>query len=362
MSASVNERFLISPLLAFFVIHAIQWGIGYFSFQRALVQAVGQDAWIVVLVAGISFHIVIWMLYQILQAHQSDIVHIHRTLFGKWIGGLLSLGLILYFVLLATVVLRSFIETIQVWVFPQMQTWVLGLVLLLLAYYVISGGFRVIVGICVFSLVQYLMLPTYGFLASYLHFTNLTPVLEHSLTDLLQATGQMTFSYLGVEVLLLCYPFIKKPDSSQKWVHAANFATTLFYLSLVIFSLAFYSRDQLANEVWPTLTMFKFVQLPFFERFEFVGVSSNLIRVMPIMCLAVWAASRATKRLVAVKQSTVLPLFLLLIFALICLLSDRQDIHESLSFVSMIGLYLVYVYIPVLYILHMFRKKARTQV
>lgn len=87
MSASVNERFTISPLLAFFVFHAIQWGIGYFSFQRVLVEAVGQDAWIVVLMAGISFHIVIWMLYQILNAHQSDIVHIHRKLFGKWLGG-----------------------------------------------------------------------------------------------------------------------------------------------------------------------------------------------------------------------------------------------------------------------------------
>lgn len=174
---------------------------------------------------------------------------------------MLSVFLIIYFVLLGTMVLRSFIETIQVWIFPQMQTWVLGLVLLLLAHYVVSGGFRVIVGICVFSLVQYMLLPTYGFLASYLHFSNLTPVFEHSFTDLIKATGQITFSYLGVEILLICYPFIKNPNESQKWVQAANFVTTLFYLSIIIFSLAFYSRDQLSNEVWPTLTMFKFVSL-----------------------------------------------------------------------------------------------------
>lgn len=259
-------------------------------------------------------------------------------------------------------VLRSFIETIQVWIFPQMQTWVLGLVLLLLAHYVVSGGFRVIVGICVFSLVQYMLLPTYGFLASYLHFSNLTPVFEHSFTDLIKATGQITFSYLGVEILLICYPFIKNPNESQKWVQAANFVTTLFYLSIIIFSLAFYSRDQLSNEVWPTLTMFKFVSLPFFERFEFVGVSSNLIRVMPILCLTLWAASRATKLLFAVKQSNVLPLFLLMIFTLICLLPDRQSILKGFSYVSTIGLYLVYVYIPVMYILHIFRKKARTHI
>ncbi|GIQ66770.1 hypothetical protein PACILC2_53380 [Paenibacillus cisolokensis] len=262
----------------------------------------------------------------------------------------------------AGIILRSFIETIQVWIFPQLQTWLLGFVLLVLAYYIVLGGFRVIVGICLLSCVHYILLPTYGFLTNYLHFSNLTPILEHSITDLFKASKQMSFSFLGVEILLICYPFIKKPKQSQKWVHAASFTLTLFYLSLVIFSLAFYSRGQLLNEEWPTLTLFKFIRLPFIERFEFVGVSFNLFRVLPILCLAIWAASRATKILFAVRQSKVVPLFLLMVFIMICLLPNRQSIDAGISFMSTIGCYLVYAYIPFLFVLHLFRKKERNPI
>lgn len=361
MSSIVNEQFLISPFLAFFLIHAMQLGFGYLSFSRELVQDVGQDAWIVVLVAGISFHIVIWMMYQILHTHQTDIVHIHRRLFGKWMGGMLSVFFIIFLVLLGSIVLRSYIEHIQVWMFPALQTWVLGLVFLLLAYYVVSGGFQVIVGICLFSLVHYILISKYAFLVGYLHFSNLTPVLEHSITDLIKSTRQMTYSYLGVVILLICYPFIKNPNQSQKWVHFSNIVTTLLYLSIIVFSLAFYSPEQLSKEVWPTLTMYKFVKLPYFERIEFIAISFNLLRVLPILSLALWAASRTTKILFEVKQRTVLPFFLLMIFIMICLLPNRQSIDAGVSFVSTIGLYFVYAYIPILYILHIFRKKTRTQ-
>ncbi len=364
MPSTVNERFLISPFLVFFVLHAMQWGLGFLSFQREIAQWTGQDAWIVVVLTGISFHIVIWMMYQIFRTYrtQTDIVHIHRDLFGKWIGGLLSVCFILYLVMFACVILRSFIELIQVWIFPQMQTWLLGLVLLLLAYYVVSGGFRVIVGVCLVSIVHYVLLPTYAFLWDYLHWSNLTPMLEHSVTDFIQAARQMSFSYLGVEILLVCYPFIKKPEQSQKWAHAANFGLTLFYLSLIIFSLIFYSLGQLLNEEWPTLSLFKYVRLPFIERFEFIGVSFNLFRVLPILCLALWAASRAAKILFAVKQSKVVPLVILLVLIVICLFPNRQSIKAGSSFMSAIGFYLVYAYIPFLYVLHIFKKKARNPI
>ncbi|GAB2674394.1 GerAB/ArcD/ProY family transporter [Paenibacillus thermoaerophilus] len=364
MSSNVNERFQISPFLILFVIHAMQWGVGYLSFQREVAQFAGQDAWIAVILTGISFHIVIWMMYRIFRTYrnQTDLVHIHRNLFGKWIGGLLTVCFIVYLVMYASMILRSFIETIQVWIFPQLQTWVLGLVLLLLAYYVVLGGFRVIVGICLVSFVHYIFLPTYFFLGEYFHFSNLTPILEHSMTDLLQASKQMSFSYLGVEILLICYPFIKNPKQSHKWAHAANAVLTLFYLSLIVFSLAFYSLGQLMNEEWPTLTLFKFVQLPFVERFEFVGVSFNLFRVLPILCLALWAASRTGKLLFSVKQSKVVPFCLLAVFTVVCLLPNRQSINAGLSFMLTIGFYLVYAYIPLLFVLHLFRKKERNPI
>jgi spore germination protein (amino acid permease) len=358
MSVHINERFLVSPFLAFFIIHSIQFGLGYLSFQRGLVQIVGQDAWVAVLITGISFHIVIWMMYQILDTHQGDLVYIHRKLLGKWMGGLLSIFFIAYLLLLGSTVLRTFIELVQVWVFPELKTWVLGLVLLVLAYYIVLGGFRVIVGVCFFSLLNYILFSTYALFTKDFHFSNLTPILQHSIMDIVKSTKHMAYSYLGVEILLICYPFIKTPSKSKKWVYFANIATTILYLITVILTLAFCTQKQIIKEFWPTLAFFRNVQLPTFERFEFIGISFQLLRVFPILSLSLWAASRATKLLFTVKQYAVIPVFLLVIFIIICLMPDHRSINAVSSFVSTAGLYLVYIYIPFLYILHILRKEV----
>lgn len=53
MKQAIQERFLISPFLVFFVIHATQVGVGALNFQRPLMKEAGQDAWMAVLMAGL---------------------------------------------------------------------------------------------------------------------------------------------------------------------------------------------------------------------------------------------------------------------------------------------------------------------
>jgi hypothetical protein len=53
----------------------------------------------------------------------NDIIYIHQFCFGKWIGGLLNVFIIIYFLVVALIVLRVYIEVVQVWMFPLMKTW-----------------------------------------------------------------------------------------------------------------------------------------------------------------------------------------------------------------------------------------------
>lgn len=153
MKQAIQERFLISPFLVFFVIHATQVGVGALNFQRPLMKEAGQDAWMAVLMAGLSAHVLIWLMYRLLSHLPSggDLVSLHEQYFGRWIGGVLSLGLLFYYALAAFMVLQSYIEVIKVWVFPLMGAWQFSLMFLLMTYYVVSGGFRVVVGLCVWG-------------------------------------------------------------------------------------------------------------------------------------------------------------------------------------------------------------------
>lgn len=362
MKSTEHQRLIISPYLVFVLILSMQFGPEYLSMSTKPILIAGQDTWISVVLCGICFHIVIWMMYRILNHNEMDLIHIHQRFFGKWVGGGVNLVFILYFLINASFQLRFFIEIIQVWLFPDLKTWSLAFVILLLVYYIVAGGFRVIVGICMFSLIRIVTLLAMFFPAAMFHYNNLTPVFDHSLNDIIQATGEMTFPFLGVEILLFCYTFIKAPEKSQKWAYIANLTTTVFYILIIFFSLLLFKPEQLSNEIWPQLTKYKFIHFPFIERFEYVGAASQILWVIPIICLSLWTSSRICKLLFRVKQLSALPVLLIVVFIAVSLIPGRSHTEGVQALLTKIGFYIVYAYIPFVFIFDFVRMKVRRAV
>ncbi|MFC0296003.1 GerAB/ArcD/ProY family transporter [Geobacillus jurassicus] len=354
MKQAIPERFLISPFLAFFVIHAAQIGVGALSFQRPLMKEAGQDAWIVVLLAGLAAHGLVWLMYRLFSYSPSggDIVSLHEQYFGRWIGGVLSLGLLFYYALVALTVLQSYIEIIKVWVFPLMGAWQFSLVFLLLTYYAVLGGFRVVAGLCVWGVVIPLLtiFPMVFFPLEYAQYRNLFPVFDHSFGQLVKASKEMTLQYLGFEMLLMYYPFLKNAPSSQKWAHAANAFTTFIYLVVMLISIVFYNKEQIQHITWPTLTLAKIPEVPFIERMEYIVISIYVLVVFPIITISVWAAMRVVKQLFAVQQRRSLPVLLAVLFVGTLFVQEKTDIDRLMKWTAEAGFYLAAVYIPLLYV------------
>ncbi|SDW06687.1 GerAB/ArcD/ProY family transporter [Paenibacillus sp. CF384] len=359
MTAMEQARLTVSPYLVFPLVHSMQFGSEYLDMSIKPIQFAGNDTWISVLICGLFFHIIIWMIYGILNGNKTDLLQIHQRFFGKFVGRGLNMIFIVYFLLHASLLIRLFIEIVQVWLFPELATWLLALVLLLLVYYIVSGGFRVIVGICFLSLLRHLLILAMLFTAGYFHFNNLSPVMDHSLNELLLATKELTFPYVGVEMLFFVYTFIKTPEKSHKWAQLANLITTLSYLVVVLFSLLLFKFEQLSNQLWPQLTKYKFVKFPFIERFEFVGASAQIFWVIPIICLCLWASSRAVKVMFSVKQRTVLPICLVVVFAAVSMIAGRNQVEALQALLAQIGFYMIFAYIPFMYLVDMVRVKVK---
>jgi len=359
MKSTEQPRFTISPFLVFVFIQAMQFGSEYLSMSTKPIQWAGQDTWISVLLCGGCFHIAIWMIYRILNHNGMDLPGIHHQFFGRWAGGVLNFIFIVYFLLIASYELRFFIEIIQVWLFPELTTWPLALVMLLLVYYIVAGGFRVIVGICLFSLIRYITIFALLFPAVFFHYGNLSPVFDHSLNVLVQAGKSLTFPFGGVEALFFCYTFIEAPQKSEKWAYWANALTTVSYLLIILFTLLLFKPEQLPKEIWPQLTKYKFIQFPFIERFEYIGAASQILWVIPILCFCLWAPSRICKLMFGMKQLTALPFLFVLIFTAVCLIPGHESIEAVQKMLSEIGFYLIFAYLPFLFIVSVIRMKVR---
>ena len=360
LKQEVAENAKISPFLVYYLIIGMQIGIGVLGYQRIVAKDAGYDAWISVLLAGLTVHIILWMMYKIVETADGDLFHAHQYIFGKIFAKIISTIFIAYFCLYATTVLRSFVEVVQVWMFPDISIFWFSFAFCLLCVYAVFGGLRTVTGIAFFGLVlpAYLIF-TFAYTFRYSDFSNIRPILDHSLKDMTKAFYDMSLTYTGSETLLFIYPFIKDPKRSKKWAHFSAFTTTTFYTVLALITFAYFSEKQLQETIWPTLNMWKIVQFPFVERFEYIGIANWNIIVLPNVCISFWIAGRLCKQVFQIRQKTGV-----IGASLVCLISSSLlttriqvstlgDIFGKASFI------VNFIYVPLIFIAIMIAKKVK---
>ncbi|WP_347552125.1 GerAB/ArcD/ProY family transporter [Pseudalkalibacillus hwajinpoensis] len=360
--SEVKDEFKVSPFLVFYLVHSTQVGVGVMGFQRISAKYAENDAWITVLLAGLSLCFIIFLIYKILTKENGDIIAVHEKTFGKWIGGLLSLAFIGYFTAMSITVMRTYIEVVQVWMFPDLNKWIFGSVLLLLVYYCLTGGFRTVTGIAFFGVVLpfYLVL-TMLFPLYHGHFRDLLPFFDHSIKELYEGAKGASLSYLGFTTILMYYPFIKNPEKSHRWAQGGHLLTIFLYTSIMITTIVFFSANQLQKTIWATLTTWKITEMPFVERFEYIGIASWALVILPNLCITIWAAGRGLRRLTNVRQRTVTIPLLIMILIGSSLFSKRETIDLLNQYTNKVGFYTVYVYVPLLFLIQYIKSKVRKQ-
>ncbi|WP_331281076.1 GerAB/ArcD/ProY family transporter [Bacillus sp. EB01] len=360
LTVSIPEKAKVSSFLTFFLVHKMQWGVGILGFQRIIAMYAGYDSWISVLLAGLAIHPLIWMVYKMAAISGGDIVSIHEYTFGKKIAKWACLPFVLYFSLLSVTALRTFIEIIQVWMFQDLSTFWFALPFMLLVIYIVSGGFRTVAGIAFFGVIlPFYMIFVFFYTIPYANFNQLLPILEHSFKGLAMASFNMALTYIGWEMLLTYYPFIKNPEKSQKFAHWGILFTTLGYTLIAIMSFVYYSEGQLERTVWATLSIFKIVEMPFVERFEFVGLATWNLIILPNVCLGLWGASRVLKRAFRVKQKVGIYVISILILVACSLISGRADIDMLNTITGRAGFFLNFGYLPLLFAATLISRKVK---
>ncbi|KWW21114.1 hypothetical protein AS888_16015 [Peribacillus simplex] len=356
--AGVNEKDKVQPFYVFFLVHAMQTGIGVLSFQRVLAKSTGTDGWISIILAGLIVHLLIWVIYKIFSIVPGDILTVNYQAFGKWMGNFFSLLFILYFLLLSLTVMISYIQVIHVWMFEEVPAWSFSLVFLVLIYYINTGGFRTITGIAFLSATMTFGLLFFLFYAmKYSEFTNLLPIFDHSILDIWKGTRNVSLTMIGFELILMFYPFIRDAKSSQKYAHGGALSTTLTTLFIYLVSLVFYSQKQLVMTIWPTLSMTSIVELSFIQRFEYIDVSWWAIVIIPNMTISLWAASRGFKRLFNVQQKYPLWGMSLIILMINIFFFDIDSLNILARIINPYGVIFLVSYLPLLLVIIYIKKK-----
>lgn len=337
--------------MVFYLIASVQVGIGILSFQSEINKHAGHDAWMSVIIAGVCIHVMIWMMYSVLKGINGDLVDVHKRLFGRIAGAFFTIFFSFYLILGSTVVIRSYLEVVQVWMFPQMKIWSILLVILPLVFYIICGDFRVVVGVCFLGFVVPAFLTvTFLFPLQYSNMNLILPIFDHSIKDIWLSANEAVLGFIGISTLMIYYPFIKDKERSSKWAYLGNFTTTFIYLIVTLVTFMYYNQDQLSLIKWPTLDIWKIIELPFVARFEYMGVSTWFLVILPTLTLFLWAASRILYRQFHVSQHKLSVIFLIIIIIACVFLQTREDIEQITKVFSLLGRVVFYIYIPLLFL------------
>ncbi|MGE6964115.1 GerAB/ArcD/ProY family transporter [Bacillus thuringiensis] len=346
----ININYKISPLYVFFLIHGEQFGAGVFDFSRIIIKEAGYDAWIGVIIAGIIIHGLVWLMYYMLSLVDGSILRIHTYIFGSIIGNVLNIIFMIYFFVVSVSILRTYIEIVQVWLYPTASTFILALVLSCLIYYIISSGFRVITGICVITIFISLiyMLLCFYCLIQYGHFDNFLPVLNHRPSEIFLAAKESIYTMAGFEIILMIYPFIHSPQQSHKFAQYSVLFSNFLYVLSAITALAFFGENQLSHIIWSQLSMIQIIKFPFLERIDQLVITGYALVMVTSIILPLWAVTRGIREIFHFRQKYILIGALILNILSSILIKDSHTLNVLLALVSSFSLYLIFTYMPLL--------------
>ncbi|GAB4074513.1 GerAB/ArcD/ProY family transporter [Barrientosiimonas marina] len=358
INMKVNQALRFRAFYLFFIMGGIQIGVGVIGGPKYIFTHARQDSWISVLIAYAAILIILWVMLLILKSYDNaDIFGIQADIFGQWIGKLLGTVYILHFALTLFVVLVTYIDLIQLFIFPHLNAWLISFLLLSLVVYCVAGGLRSVIGVVFlfFLLSHWLWLLMYKPI-SLIDASHYQPVLQASMIDLLKGSRESAFTLAGFEILFVLYPFIQ----NKKHVWRPLWLGITWSAGILLFSVAvaigYFSPIQLETIEWTVLAMLQNVELPFIARFDFIIVAEWMMIALPTILLYMWATTQGMKRLYNVPKRVTLYSLALIMAVLSGFIDSHGQVMMLTNFANDMAFWIIFVYPLVLLPIVKFKK------
>lgn len=354
----INSNARIRAFYLFFIVVSTQIGVGVMSGPRPIFLDAQQDSWIAVLISYAAMVMVTCVMLFILKSYgNTDIFGVQVDIFGTWVGKILGTIYILHFAVSLLVVLVTYMDVVELFLFPQISTWVLGFLLLSLVTYCVAGGLRSIIGVVfIFFIFSHLLLLLLYKPVSLIDTTHYQPVLQASMIDLLKGAKSTTYMLTGFEVIFLLYPFIQ--NKKQVWrpmLLGITWSVVILLINTLI-AIGYFSAHQLETEEWAVLSLFKIVNLPFIARFDVIVIAVWMMIILATMMLFMWGIIQGMKRLYHVPKRMTLYTASLIFFVLGGFIDDHHQIILLNNQANNIAFWIIFVYPFVLLPIVQFKK------
>lgn len=249
-------------------------GVGILTLPAALTKEVGTDAWFLSILAGLSNIPFLYFICKVGEKYgEHGFLGTLKSLFGKFLGTVLSLPVLVYFIINSGFVVRIFAETIKLYLLNNTPLEFIIIPLLILAIFLARSGiepigrfFEAVTPIIIIIMIALIIIA----IPSPKQITNLRPYLTTPVVKYITGIRIGAFSFAGFEIVMILYPFIKKPKGVFKVSFISLMAVIALYTVIIIECISKFGDKETQALIYPTMTLIKSSEVPgaFIERME----------------------------------------------------------------------------------------------
>lgn len=340
-------------------------GAGLISLPAMASESARNDGWILVLLVGlINMLLTVFICFAGSKCREKGLFGTLSGTFGKIPSAILLLPFIVYMLVHAGMECRIFSESVKIFLLQRTPIEFIVIPMVIMAVILTRAGIEPICRFfeIIFPLTAVLILLCMLVASRDMDWTNLRPFFSTPPLDFLKGFIGTTFAYEGFQLLLIIYPFIKKPKGTVKY--------SIIGLACIIFvnvvgtlqCLAKFGPEETTRMLYPIIDLIKVSEIPgaFIERTEAILLSIWLVNafstiVSLLYCLSILFCDILNQS----ESSHMVPLALPLIYIISLYGENGAEIKFITSMNSLyIGTYVTLI-LPIIVILaSRFKKKG----
>ncbi len=340
-------------------------GAGIFSLPSELAGEVGADGWIVTLLLGVAFFIIVSLQTKAVELNNYTKLDIMmKNNFGNIIGKVIICLIITSSLVVIALELRTFTEVFKMFLLEKTPTELIMAIMILVGVYLVRGEFENVIMFneVIFFIIFIPLFLSIPFILNGSDITNIFPVFDDQLSDYVFAMKRAIPSFSGFSIIYMIHPFLSEKRDLKKNGIKSVFFITLVYTVIVIISLAVFPKEYNKQLLWPTISMVSIVEIPgaFLERWEGIAMSFWTLFIFSTFVNLFYFSSSLLETTFNLKDVKITSFILAPIIYLMALYPDSIAELYSIygTIMPYIDMSIIFVLPVILIIIHFLKKKV----
>ncbi len=357
----MNNTSTIPPHHLFFILVGTLIGPGFFRLPSALIKIAKQDAWISAILGLIyPFTITLLCVYIINNAETKGIASISKMYLGNLIGSITCFFFIIQYIFFFISMMGDFIIMFSTYVVGFLTPVKILIVAFIVSIYTISKDIETLAKvneISVYLLAFLIALSLFSF--KYLDILNIQPILGSGLKNIIKASKQTFYFYLGPEILLYFYPFVSPSKGIKKWsLLAVSFSSVVWILCCLI-TVLYLGVEVSQKSNWPFIYVYESVNIKVINNFMYILIFVWAFVVYKSLSNNLFASINVLSNITKVNKKIILIILIPFSFAFSLVLSKNKFRTLTLGTVSNIFIIFNILYVLILVFLIYLNKKNK---